>query len=172
MKDRFSFTYLDHPVTAALLVTREKSRCLVYASLGSSQQELLGKAKLDFQKLSKRTKITYDLHYDTRDSMVHLKRVFASYLDGSTAESISYEYIFGTKFQRKVWDELLKVNMGDTTTYGAIASAIGSPRASRAVGTAVGANKIAVVVPCHRCKPCDGSLGNFRWGTQLKDQLL
>ncbi|CAR25864.1 hypothetical protein ZYGR_0A04370 [Zygosaccharomyces rouxii] len=172
MEEKLYYRYLDHPITTVLLVSRGKTGCLVYASLGSNRKELLKISQSDFRKLSRSTKVSYGLYYDANDSMVNLERSFASYLDGSFTETIPYEYLFGTKFQHKVWDELLKIKTGETTTYRQIAEAIGSPKAYRAVGTAVGANKIAVIVPCHRCKPCDGSLGNFRWGTQLKNRLL
>lgn len=172
MKEWLSYRYLYHPITTVLLVSRSKTGSLVYASLGSNPRELLKVAQLDFRKLSRKTKISYAICYDIHDSMVNLEQTFVSYLNGSFTETIPYEYIFGTEFQRKVWDELTKVKMGETITYRRIAEAIGSPKAYRAVGTAVGANKIAVVIPCHRCKPYDGSLGKFRWGTQLKNRLL
>ncbi|GAV51865.1 hypothetical protein ZYGR_0AF03360 [Zygosaccharomyces rouxii] len=172
MEERLFYRYLDHSITTVFLVSRSETGCLVYASLGSNRKELLKIAQLDFQKLTRKTKVSYGLYYDVNDSMLNLEQSFASYLDGSFTGAIPHEYIFGTRFQRKVWDELSKVKIGETTTYQTIAQAIGSPKACRAVGSAVGANRIAVIVPCHRCKPCDGSLGNFRWGTQLKNRLL
>lgn len=78
----------------------------------------------------------------------------------------------GTEFQRKVWNALLAVPPGETTTYAAIAKVIGHPRAFRAVGSAVGSNPIGYLIPCHRVLPQSGGLGQFAWGTELKRKML
>jgi O-6-methylguanine DNA methyltransferase len=78
----------------------------------------------------------------------------------------------GTKFQRLVWRELLEIPFGGRTSYGAIAAAIGRPKASRAVGSAVGANPVSILLPCHRVLPATGLSGNYRWGAQRKRALL
>jgi AraC family transcriptional regulator of adaptative response/methylated-DNA-[protein]-cysteine methyltransferase len=78
----------------------------------------------------------------------------------------------GTNFQIKVWYELLKIPFGQTISYDAIALNLGDKNASRAVGTAVGQNKIAYLIPCHRVVAKNGKLSNFRWGIDLKKQLL
>ncbi len=78
----------------------------------------------------------------------------------------------GTAFQIKVWRFLLSVKPGLPVSYGEIAVAIGHPDAVRAVGTACGANRIAVLIPCHRALRADGSLGGYRWGLERKRVLL
>lgn len=78
----------------------------------------------------------------------------------------------GTSFQQQVWEALCEVPFGTTTSYGAIARQIGRPEASRAVGQAIGANPVAIVVPCHRVVRSDGSLSGYRWGAERKTQLL
>jgi AraC family transcriptional regulator of adaptative response/methylated-DNA-[protein]-cysteine methyltransferase len=78
----------------------------------------------------------------------------------------------GTAFQIKVWRFLLSVKPGRVVSYGEIAAEIGHPDAVRAVGTACGANRIAVLVPCHRALRADGSLGGYRWGLERKRVLL
>ncbi|MBP9827845.1 methylated-DNA--[protein]-cysteine S-methyltransferase [Patescibacteria group bacterium] len=78
----------------------------------------------------------------------------------------------GTAFQKSVWLELLHIPYGERRTYAQIAQNIGRPHAYRAVGTAVGANRIAVLIPCHRVVPADGSIGQYRWGSAIKSQLL
>jgi AraC family transcriptional regulator of adaptative response/methylated-DNA-[protein]-cysteine methyltransferase len=80
--------------------------------------------------------------------------------------------IRGTVFQRKVWDELRRIPRGETRTYSEIAQAIGAPRAVRAVGSACGANPVALVVPCHRAVRTDGGLGGYAWGLPRKKKLL
>ncbi len=78
----------------------------------------------------------------------------------------------GTAFQRSVWRALRKVPFGKTLTYGALAAAIGRPAAARAVGAAVGANPLAVVVPCHRIIGADGTLTGYAGGLARKTKLL
>ena len=78
----------------------------------------------------------------------------------------------GTPFQQAVWQALLAVPFGATSTYGAIAAAIRRPRAVRAVGAAIGANPIGIVVPCHRIIGRDGSLTGYAGGLDRKAKLL
>lgn len=78
----------------------------------------------------------------------------------------------GTAFQIKVWRFLMSVKPGRVVSYGEIAAAIGHPDAVRAVGTACGANRLAVLIPCHRALRADGSLGGYRWGLERKRVLL
>ncbi|MEM8867284.1 MAG: MGMT family protein [Verrucomicrobiota bacterium] len=78
----------------------------------------------------------------------------------------------GTDFQRSVWKELLKIPYGTTVSYGTIAAKVGRAKASRAVGSAVGANAICILVPCHRVLPASGKPGNYRWGAAIKRALL
>jgi AraC family transcriptional regulator of adaptative response/methylated-DNA-[protein]-cysteine methyltransferase len=80
--------------------------------------------------------------------------------------------IRGTAFQRRVWQELRKVPAGETITYGQLAARVGRPKAVRAVGTACGANAIAVAIPCHRAVGANGSLTGYRWGVERKRRLL
>jgi AraC family transcriptional regulator of adaptative response/methylated-DNA-[protein]-cysteine methyltransferase len=78
----------------------------------------------------------------------------------------------GTNFQVKVWQALLRIPVGGLTTYEAIASAIGSPGAVRAVGTAVGRNPVAFLIPCHRVIRSTGALGGYRWGGDRKRAMI
>jgi AraC family transcriptional regulator of adaptative response/methylated-DNA-[protein]-cysteine methyltransferase len=78
----------------------------------------------------------------------------------------------GTVFQRKVWDELRRIPAGETRTYQQIARAVGAPLAVRAVGSACGANPVALLVPCHRAVRTDGGLGGYAWGLSRKKRLL
>jgi AraC family transcriptional regulator of adaptative response/methylated-DNA-[protein]-cysteine methyltransferase len=78
----------------------------------------------------------------------------------------------GTDFQQSIWRALQRIPAGKTTTYAQIAEAIGRPKAVRAVGTAIGANPIAYLIPCHRVIRSDGGLGGFRWGLECKKKLL
>lgn len=78
----------------------------------------------------------------------------------------------GTAFQQRVWQALRDIPPGETRSYGELAAALGKPSASRAVGGANGANKIAVLIPCHRVIAADGTLGGYAYGLQIKSELL
>ena len=81
-------------------------------------------------------------------------------------------HLRGTEFQLKVWEALLKVPMGQLSTYGTIAEEIQSPKASRAVGTAIGSNPVAYLIPCHRDIQSSGLLGGYMWGATRKTAMI
>jgi AraC family transcriptional regulator of adaptative response/methylated-DNA-[protein]-cysteine methyltransferase len=80
--------------------------------------------------------------------------------------------IRGTAFQERVWQALSRLKPGETVTYAEIARRIGKPSAVRAVGQAVGANHLAVAIPCHRVVRTSGELSGYRWGVERKAALL
>jgi AraC family transcriptional regulator, regulatory protein of adaptative response / methylated-DNA-[protein]-cysteine methyltransferase len=81
-------------------------------------------------------------------------------------------HLKGTTFQLKVWETLLKIPMGQLSTYGNIAKKIDQPGASRAVGTAIGDNPVAFIIPCHRVIQSTGMLGGYHWGTVRKKAMI
>jgi AraC family transcriptional regulator of adaptative response/methylated-DNA-[protein]-cysteine methyltransferase len=81
-------------------------------------------------------------------------------------------HLRGTAFQLKVWKALLEIPAGKTRSYSQLAASIGNPRSARAVGNAVGKNRIACLIPCHRVVCEGGSLGGYRWGRSRKSKLL
>lgn len=81
-------------------------------------------------------------------------------------------HLKGTDFQLKVWETLLKIPMGQLSTYGSIAQQIDSPKASRAVGTAIGSNPIAFLIPCHRVIQSTGNFGGYMWGSTRKTAII
>jgi len=81
-------------------------------------------------------------------------------------------HLRGTEFQFKVWESLLKIPMGKLVTYGIIAGQIGNPNASRAVGTAIGSNPVAFLIPCHRVIQSSGILGGYMWGPVRKTAII
>jgi len=78
----------------------------------------------------------------------------------------------GTAFQRSVWRQLQEIPYGETISYGELARRVGNPKASRAVGSANGANPLPIVIPCHRVIAGDGTLGGFGGGLPTKQMLL
>lgn len=81
-------------------------------------------------------------------------------------------HLKGTDFQLKVWEALLKIPTGQLTTYGKIAKNIEKPSASRAVGTATGANPVAFLIPCHRVIQSSGIIGDYHWGSIRKTAII
>ena len=81
-------------------------------------------------------------------------------------------FVTGTAFQVRVWRALLRVPAGQLTTYGRLAAAVGNPAAARAVGTAVGQNPLAYLIPCHRVIRETGVLGSYRWGRIRKHAIM
>jgi len=81
-------------------------------------------------------------------------------------------HLKGTDFQLKVWESLLKIPMGRLSTYGSVAESIGSPAASRAVGTAIGSNPVAFLIPCHRVIQSSGIFGGYMWGPTRKAAII
>ncbi|MCK9271420.1 MAG: bifunctional helix-turn-helix domain-containing protein/methylated-DNA--[protein]-cysteine S-methyltransferase [Bacteroidales bacterium] len=81
-------------------------------------------------------------------------------------------HLKGTDFQLKVWEALLKIPMGGLATYGNIAEIIRQPKAARAVGTAIGSNPVAFLIPCHRVIQSSGVFGGYMWGTTRKAAMI
>lgn len=81
-------------------------------------------------------------------------------------------HVRGTNFQLRVWNALLNVRPGGVKTYADLARDIGEPNAARAVGNALGANPVAVLIPCHRVIASTGIVGKYKWGTEKKRALL
>ena len=78
----------------------------------------------------------------------------------------------GTNFQIKVWEALLKIPAGSVTTYESLGQNLGLPRGARAIGSAVGNNRIAYLIPCHRVIRKTGGMGGYRWGEIRKRAIL
>ncbi len=111
-----------------------------------------------------------ELVYDASATEALIERIFP--LPGAAPSAPLQIYLRGTNFQIKVWEALLRIPIGQVTTYQEIAAAIGQPQAARAVGNAVGSNPIPVLVPCHRVIRKEGVFGNYRYGSARKKALL
>lgn len=101
----------------------------------------------------------------------HVREVIAVINTRNTALSLPLD-IQGTAFQQQVWQALRAIPCGETVSYQQLASTIGKPKAVRAVASACAANKLAIVIPCHRVIRGDGALSGYRWGITRKAQLL
>jgi AraC family transcriptional regulator of adaptative response/methylated-DNA-[protein]-cysteine methyltransferase len=97
---------------------------------------------------------------------------FESHIAGSAPRPELPLDLRGTAFQVRVWKFLLGLPEGGIVSYGEVASGLGAPKAARATASACAANRIAVLVPCHRVLRGDGGLGGYRWGLERKRALL
>lgn len=102
---------------------------------------------------------------------VETRRWLDRYFSGSNPQKLPPLKPQGTAFQQKVWQELLKIPYGETTTYGTIARRLNC-RSAQAIGQAVHRNPIAIIIPCHRVIGADGSLTGYASGLEIKLQLL
>jgi methylated-DNA-[protein]-cysteine S-methyltransferase len=100
------------------------------------------------------------------------KRQLEAYFEGRLIEFELPLSMEGSKFQRNVWDLLMEIPYGTTTTYGELARRLGNPNGSRAVGSANGRNPISIIVPCHRVIGSDGKLTGYGGGLPRKAALL
>lgn len=104
--------------------------------------------------------------------LVSALALVCAFIDGSGSVPALRLSLEGTPFQKRVWEALMAIPAGTTLTYSQLAERIGAPGSSRAVAGACAANKLALVIPCHRVIRSDGSLSGYRWGVERKRALL
>ncbi|MBI1495230.1 bifunctional helix-turn-helix domain-containing protein/methylated-DNA--[protein]-cysteine S-methyltransferase [Halocynthiibacter styelae] len=107
-----------------------------------------------------------------RADFVQNEPLLKPWIDGAVGGKETSLVLIGAPMQIKVWEALLQIPSGHVTTYSEIASAIGAPRAQRAVGTAVGRNPVSWLIPCHRALRKSGALGGYHWGLPVKRAML
>jgi len=131
------------------------------------------------------------LHYVLRDNDSRIKTLIQTYLpvkklfnksivnylksciEGKyISKKLKLNFLNGTELQRKVWNQILKISVGNTSSYSKLAFKLKRPKAIRAVASAVGKNPISVIIPCHRVIRKNGSLGGYAWGLSMKIKLL
>jgi AraC family transcriptional regulator of adaptative response/methylated-DNA-[protein]-cysteine methyltransferase len=156
-----TFTVTDSPLGALLIAVTERGLC---------------KVDLADDAITAEWALTNEFHQaEIRrddDALAPIVAEVLARVDGrKPARELPLD-VRGTAFQRRVWEELQQIPLGETRTYGEIAAAIDAPRASRAVGSACGANPVPVVVPCHRVVPASGGIGNYGLGPRRKQRLL
>ncbi len=110
------------------------------------------------------------LYLNQESTLVFIEKIFNT--TGRKSPGKLNVFVKGTNFQLKVWEALLKIPMGVVTTYQGIAETIEHPKATQAVGSAVGANHIAYLIPCHRVIRKDGILGPYRWSSTRKKSII
>jgi AraC family transcriptional regulator, regulatory protein of adaptative response / methylated-DNA-[protein]-cysteine methyltransferase len=156
---RISFCSFATPLGVVLVAATDKGVCSV--KLGDDAAWLKGLLAEEFSEAELSEK-----------AMPQAKEAILDFISGEEGLARVPLDIRGTVFQRRVWDELRRIPRGETRTYKDIARAVGAPDAVRAVGSACGANPVALVVPCHRAVRTDGGLGGYAWGLARKKKLL
>ena len=154
-----NYSYADSPFGTILVASTQKGIChLAFADDEKKALDFLinqfpnatFKQKLDFIQQNALFVFTHD--WDKLNEIkLHLK---------------------GTDFQIKVWETLVKIPSGKLSTYGKIADQIANPKASRAVGTAIGDNPVAYLIPCHRVIQSTGTIGQYHWGCSRKAAII
>jgi len=151
----------ESPLGRMLVATTERGLCSVLFAESDNEAEIELKAR--FAKAT--------LQRDDVGLGEAVRTVLSQMSETPTAASLPFD-VRATSFQHRVWEALREIPRGETRTYSQIATSIGSPKAVRAVGSACGANPLAVVVPCHRAVGADGRLTGYRWGLERKRRLL
>lgn len=157
------WSFVDTALGIALVATTQRGICMV--ELGDEMVALEAKLHTEFPQA---TLQRVDAGRD--EFLAPRLQAVAARLAGQRSE-VSVDLI-GTAFQKKVWDALMKIPPGQIRSYAELSAQLGQPGAMRAVASACARNRVAIVVPCHRVIRADGSLGGYRWGLPLKQQLL
>lgn len=132
-----------------------------------------GLAQLDFPGDERQSRHDAAAAPQAREWHVLTTRALNAILAGREPDKLPpLDVSSGTDFQRRVWEQLQRIAMGRTKSYGEIAEAVGEPGAARAVGAACGANPIPVIIPCHRVLAARSRLGGFSGGKGWKEKLL
>ncbi len=157
------YTTAACPLGRLLVAATERGLCMI--SLGDSDAPLEAALRADYPAADVvRAAAGSDLDHAVSAILRHLR-------GEQPALDLPLD-VRATAFQRRVWEALRAIPYGETRTYGAIAAALGTPNASRAVGRACATNRVSLVVPCHRAVGSSGNLTGYRWGVERKAALL
>lgn len=154
-----NYSYAESPFGNILVASTTKGIC--YIAFADDEQKALVDLQHHFPKA--RLKQMVDL--------VQQKALYIFTQDWSQIHQIKL-HLKATDFQLKVWEALLKIPMGHLSTYGNIAAQLNNPNASRAVGTAIGSNPVAFLIPCHRVIQSTGTIGGYMWGPTRKTAII
>ncbi len=154
-----SYTYSDSPFGPILTASTTKGIC--HMAFEDDQEKALEDLKFRFPNAS----------FMERQTAFHASALSIFSKDWNRPESVKL-HLKGTDFQLKVWQSLLAIPVGKLSTYGSLAGKIGHSGASRAVGTAIGSNPVAFLIPCHRVIRSSGEIGGYRWGSDRKQLMI
>ena len=158
---RISWGVHASPFGDCLLALTPRGVCALEFLQPETQDEALARLRDSWENA--------ELAHEPERTAAVAARIFAAAGEGKQPLAL---LVKGTNFQIKVWEALLRIPAGAATTYAHIAANLGQPRAARAVGSAVAANPIAYLIPCHRVIRNTGAFGDYRWGALRKRALL
>lgn len=160
-----SIAYGYHPTPLGEVMIGKTARGICY--LGFIVD---GKRNVPFDKMRQHLPLAHfqESYNEIKESAAAVMRIWAG---AGNSERLKLE-LHGTNLQIQVWQALLRIPLGETTTYQAIARELGRPKASRAVGNAVGANPVSLLIPCHRVIRSTGIIDNYGWGSARKKLIL
>jgi AraC family transcriptional regulator of adaptative response/methylated-DNA-[protein]-cysteine methyltransferase len=154
-----NYSFAESPFGNLVVASTSKGIC--YMAFNDDEDEAF-----------KRLKDKFPSAFFTRKlDLVQQNALFIFQRDWSRLQEIKL-HLKGTDFQLKVWEALLKIPMGQLAAYGTIADRLGVPGASRAVGTAIGNNPVAFLIPCHRVIRSSGDFGGYMWGSTRKAAII
>ncbi|MNU74815.1 Bifunctional transcriptional activator/DNA repair enzyme Ada [compost metagenome] len=154
-----NYSFAESPFGSLIVASTPKGVC--YMAFQENETQALNDLKSKFPNAVFQQKL----------DLLQQNALFIFQNDWSRLSEIKL-HLKGTDFQLKVWESLLKIPMGKLATYGSVAGQIGNPNASRAVGTAIGSNPVAFLIPCHRVIQSSGVLGGYMWGTTRKTAII
>jgi len=154
-----NYSFAESPFGDIIVASTTKGIC--YIAFADDRELALSELKNQFPNAA------YNQFADT----IQQNGLFIFQKDWSKLPDIKL-HLKGTDFQLKVWDALLKIPMGGLNTYASIAQKINSPQANRAVGSAIGANPVAFLIPCHRVIRSSGETGQYHWGANRKSAII
>ncbi len=154
-----NYSYAESPFGKMLVASTSKGICQM--SFIESEQKAFNELQQSFP----------NARYKQVVDLIQQNALYIFTHDWSKLDQIKL-HLKGTEFQIKVWETLLKIPVGGLSTYGNIAKEIGNTNAARAVGTAIGSNPIAYLIPCHRVIRSTGVIGEYMWGTVRKTALI
>lgn len=162
------YTTVACPLGRVLIAATGRGLCAV--TLGDDDATLAGMLRAEFPKAAAR-RIDAGRDEWLQTVVTRVAAQFDGHAGAATTPLPPLD-VTATAFQWRVWEALTRIPAGETRSYLDVARAIGEPGAARAVGRACGANKLALIVPCHRVVRADGSPGGWRWGAARKQRLL
>ena len=154
-----NYSYAESPFGDILVASTAKGIC--YMAFTEKEQKAFADLQQNFPNASFQQKV----------DLIQQNALYIFTHDWSKINQIKL-HLKGTDFQLKVWEALLKIPMGQLSTYGSIATEIQNPKASRAVGTAIGNNPVAFLIPCHRVIRSNGETGGYMWGSTRKTAII
>jgi len=160
---KINLTHIETPVGAMIACATDTGVCLL---------EFTERKKMDSQMASMKKLLNGRIEEKETPILENLKNELSEYFAGKRQQFTVPLIFAGTEFQKKVWNELLKIPYGKTISYKQEAINMGHEKAVRAVANANGCNKISIIVPCHRVIGSDGSLTGYASGVERKQWLL